>query len=308
MAAELVSGSIFNSYIPENATAVVFEYNNSTVTSGTQLSTRNSPVPIYGNLDGTTWRVSTSARMINANPDCSYMFSATEVGVLEFLPHLGIIDFGDGFNTRNVTNMENMFACCEGLINIDLSVFNTSNVTDMDGLFVRCTALSTLDLSGFNTSSVRSMADMFAFCWSLENINLSGFNTSNVTNMTGMFMECWSLTSIDVSSFNTSNVTDMDAIFSGCSGLTSLNLSNFNTSNVGNMDGLFMGCSSLTSLNLSNFDMRNVDEKSNMCWGLSTTSGRCTITCTEATQTALENGADLPTSGVEFTWVRPSSK
>lgn len=66
--AELVRGSTFNAAIPAEATSVVFEYNSS-VTSGTLLSTTNSPVPIYGNLDGTVWRVSTSDSKMNANPN-----------------------------------------------------------------------------------------------------------------------------------------------------------------------------------------------------------------------------------------------
>lgn len=415
VAAELVDGETFNAAIPDNATAVLFEYNNSTVTSGTRLSTRNSPVPIYGNLDsdGTTWRVSTAARMMNANPNCYNMFSGRwHSDVQTYLPYLETIEFGDGFNTLytecmcgmfsncsslvnldvsnfNVTGVSDMgwmFNRCESLTSLDVSNFNTSNVTDMHGMFNGCINLTSLDVSNFNTSSVTDMHSMFSDCRSLTSLNLSNFNTLNViyinhlfsgcsgltnldlssfntsgvTDMTGMFEGCSGLTSLNLSHFNTANVTDMGAMFNGCSGLTSLNissfnttdvgsmhvmfsdcsgltsleisnfnttnvydmigmfsgcdhltslnLSNFNTSNVDNMDGLFMGCSNLTSLNLSNFDMSDVAEKSSMCYGLSTTSGRCTITCTEATQTALENGADLPTSGVEFTWVRPSSK
>ena len=73
--AKLISGPDFNAAIPrdDKTKSVVFEYN-SPVTSGTLLSTPDSPVPIYGNLDGTTWRVSTRASQIHANPNCSSMF------------------------------------------------------------------------------------------------------------------------------------------------------------------------------------------------------------------------------------------
>jgi len=54
--------------------------------------------------------------------------------------------------------------------------------------------------------------------------------------------------------------------------------------------------------------MSHVMDKSYMCYGLSTTSGHCTITCPAAVQMELENGTNLPTSGVTFTWVRPTSK
>lgn len=371
LAAELVDGPTFNAAIPHTATnyarAVVFEYNSS-VTSGTLLSTSNSPVPIYGNLDidGRTWRVSTSASMINANPYCQEMFN--------HIYYLNTIDFGDGFNTLNVTNMKSMFQeCrrltslnlsyfntanvsdmsymfyeCSGLTSLDLSNFNTENVTDMSGMFGGCSSLTSLDLSNFNTANVEFMGDMFILCSGLTSINLSNFNTANVTNMFQMFAECSSLTSLDLSNFNTVNVTDMTGMFAGCFGLTSLDvssfntenvtsmshmfatgthdiaksgedyssesnlqtldLSNFNTSNVTDMCNMFEGCNSLISLDLSHFDMSLVTYKTYMCYGLSTTSGHCTITCPLAVQTELENGTELPTSGVTFTWVRPTSK
>ena len=96
-ATELVDGKTFKAAIPKNAKAVVFEYHSS-VSSGTLLSTPDSPVPIYGNLDGTTWKVTTGASVINANPDCCGMFSATyhrESHSSEYIePELYEIDFG----------------------------------------------------------------------------------------------------------------------------------------------------------------------------------------------------------------------
>ena len=204
--AELVDGPTFNASIPDNATAVVFEYNSSVI-SGTLLSTDDSPYPIYGNLDGTVWRVSTSARTINANQDCHNMFAERwHEEIEDHLPHLGTIDFGNGFNTENVTDMSGMFVSCGHLTSLNVSNFNTENVTNMDFMFGGCLNLTSLDVSNFNTE--------------------------NVTNMGSMFRYCSKLTSLDVSNFNTENVTDMRWMFNDCSGLTSLNLSNFNMSNV----------------------------------------------------------------------------
>jgi surface protein len=123
-----------------------------------------------------------------------------------------------------------------------------------------------------------------------------------------MFAYCSSLTSLDLSNFNTENVTWMTSMFIHCSSLTSLDLTNYNTANVTRMDLMFYGCSSLTSLDLSHFDMSSVTNKSYMCYGLATTSGACTITCPLAVETQLQSGTNLPTSGVTFTWVRPTSK
>ena len=420
LAAELVDGRTFNAAIPDNATAVVFEYNSS-VTSGTLLSTYNSPVPIFGNLDGTTWRVSTSASMIYANPDCSNMFfSRFNSSTDRYESSIEQIDFGEGFNTanvtdmggmffecnsltslnlsnfntENVTDMYNMFDGCSSLTSIDLSNFNTENVTDMHymffncsrltsldlynfntenvtdmkGLFYGCSGLTSLDISNFNTENVTDMSYMFSNCSRLTSLDLSSFNTENVTNMRVMFHGCSGLTSLDVSNFNTENVTNMSSLFGSCNSLTNLDLSNFNTSNVTNMFGMFESCYSLTSLDLSSFNTSNVtymglmfsdcsltsldlssfyttsvDDmqamflncrhltnlnlahfdmshltshwvdgqnpgKYIMCQNLSTFSGHCTITCPAAVQMELENGTNLPTSGVTFTWVRPTSK
>ena len=409
LAAELVDGPTFNNRIPRNATSVVFEYN-SAVSSGTLLSTNSSPVPIYGNLDGTTWRVSTSASMMNANPNSSWMFQTRWDYTSDSdtrLPALSVIDFGSGFNTKNVTDMSGMFEWCSltsldlsnfntgnvtnmsgmfaysSMTDLDISNFNTANVTDMSGMFVGC-GLTSLDLSNFNTENVTNMSGMFAYSsmtdldisnfntgnvtdmshmfagseltsldlsnfntenvtsmqwmfWSsscLTSLNLSSFNTENVTDMAGMFEVCASLTSLDISNFNTENVTNMggmfglcrgltslnlsnfntanvtymNGVFWGCSGLTSLDLSNFNTESVTNMHEMFEGCSGLTSLDLSNFNMSSVTDKSIMCDNLSSNSGHCTITCSAAVQAELEDGTGLPTSGVTFTWLRPTSK
>ena len=267
-AAELVDGPTFNAAIPQNATAVRFEYNNAAVTSGTILSSATSPYPIYGNMDGTTWVVSTPANRMNANANCNSMFSgAWNSSTQTYFPALTSIDFGENFNTANVTYMVAMFSDCSSLTSLNLSNFNTANVTNMGGMFSGCSSLTSLNLSNFNTSNVTNMSDMFWECSNLTGLNISNFNTSNVTNMHAMFINCSSLTSLNLSNFNTSNVTNMIAMFTGCSSLTSLNLSNFNTSNVTSMGSMFFGCSSLTSLNLSNFNTSNVTYMSGLFVG-----------------------------------------
>ena len=259
-------------HIPSYAAAVRFEYNSS-VSSGELLS--DGVIPIYGNLVGNTWVISTSASTINAPTDCSDLF------LNYYGSHrLSSIDFGSGFNTANVTNMSRMFISCDNLTSLDLSMFNTTNVTSMIEMFSGCSSLSSLNISSFNTSNVISMAGMFGGngygshgCSSLTSLDLSSFNTSRVTDMSNMFQGCSSLTSLDLSSFNTSNVTNMSGMFGsmydydyydGCSSLTSLDLSNFNTANVANMSNMFLGCSGLTSLNVSSFNTLNVRDMSNM--------------------------------------------
>lgn len=271
--AGLVAGWLFNDAIPPNATAIRFEYNNASVTTGIILSTASSPYPIYGNLDGTTWVVSTPANRMNANADCSCMFQGVyNSSTNAYQSALTSIDFGDNFNTSNVRSMNSMFLGCGSLTSLNLSNFNTSNVTSMISIFSRCSNLTNLNLSNFNTSNVTNMCWMFYGCSSLTSLNLSNFNTSNVTNMDGMFRNCSSLTTLNLSHFNTSNVTNMSSMFDGCSSLTTLNLSNFNTANVTGMHSMFYGCRNLTHLNLSNFNTTNVEGMSWMFAGCSNLS------------------------------------
>ena len=264
--AYLVDGLDFNAALPTTATAVRFEYNNTTVTSGTLLSISTSPIPIYGNLasDG-TWVVSTAASSIFANADCSWMFGNKS--------NLTTISFGSGFNTSSTTDMHRMFKDCIGLTSLELSHFNTSSVTDMDGMFYGCSRLTSLDVSNFNTSSVTDMGEMFLYC--------NG------------------LTSLDVSNFNTSSATEMGAMFSGCSSLTNLDLSNFNTSNAG-VTFMFDGCINLNSLNIYNFSIFGYPFM--MCNNLAIASGACTIICPSGIVFELMYNSNLPTS-VNFTWI-----
>ena len=60
------------------------------------------------------------------------------------------ITFGDGFDTSNVTDMNNMFKDCYSLASITFGDgFDTSNVTNMYSMFWNCCALTELDLTGF---------------------------------------------------------------------------------------------------------------------------------------------------------------
>ncbi|MCL2225333.1 MAG: BspA family leucine-rich repeat surface protein [Defluviitaleaceae bacterium] len=139
------------------------------------------------------------------------------------------------FNTRNVTNMNRMFAA--PVTHLDLSSFSTGNVTDMGDMFAGSN-VSTLNLSSFNTRNVINMSGMFRGI-GVARLDLSNFDTRNVTNMNSMFRYATDLISVDLSSFDTSRVTNMSNMFNGTESLTRLDLSNFDTRNVTNMDYMF---------------------------------------------------------------------
>ena len=120
-------------------------------------------------------------------------------------------------NTKEVTDMADMFYECRDLSSLDVSGFNTEKVTDMSGMFYECISLKLLDVAKFNTANVKSMSNMFYRCNNLDLLNVTNFNTANVTNMQGMFYSCSALTTIYASDkFVTGQVTDGSNMFSNC--------------------------------------------------------------------------------------------
>ena len=123
-------------------------------------------------------------------------------------------------NTKEVTDMVDMFCDCRDLSSLDVSGFNTGKVTDMSGMFYECISLKLLDVAKFNTANVKSMRYMFYSCHNLDLLNVTNFNTANVTNMQGMFSGCSALTTIYASdNFVTGKVTEGIDMFSNCTNL-----------------------------------------------------------------------------------------
>ena len=120
-------------------------------------------------------------------------------------------------NTKEVTDMVDMFCDCRDLSSLDVSGFNTGKVTDMSGMFYECISLKLLDVAKFNTANVKSMSNMFYNCQNLASLNVTNFNTANVTNMQGMFSGCPALTTIYASDkFVTTNVETGSNMFFNC--------------------------------------------------------------------------------------------
>lgn len=73
----------------------------------------------------------------------------------------------ENLNTRDVTNMWNMFYGCSKLETLDLSSFNTANVTNMFGMFHGCSSLKTIYVSDkFTTNDETFGGYMFDGCTS----------------------------------------------------------------------------------------------------------------------------------------------
>ena len=145
------------------------------------------------------------------------------------------------FDTSKVTNMYGMFDQMGDVSEIKFgSYFNTKNVVNMERMFAVNLSIKSLDLSSFNTANVTTMKDMFNLMTSLTQINFgANFDTSSVTDMTGMFYQSTSLVNLDLSHFNTRKVKSMNSMFSQMSGLTILDISNFETPSLEDAGSMF---------------------------------------------------------------------
>ena len=149
----------------------------------------------------------------NARPTSCYMW-------FYLCGNLNQVEGIKNLNTKEVTDMADMFYECRDLSSLDVSGFNTEKVTDMSEMFYECISLKLLDVAKFNIANVKSMSNMFNNCQNLASLNVTNFNTANVTNMQGMFYSCSALTTIYASDkFVTDQVTDGSNMFSNCTNL-----------------------------------------------------------------------------------------
>ena len=179
---------------------------------------------------------------INNITNLSRMFSSEYEDEIQLLSLTDI----SKWNTKNVTNMSDMFNGCSSLLSLpDISKLNIQNVTNMSYLFYRCSSIKSLpDISKWNTQNVTNIKGMFSGCLSLSSLpDISKWNTQNIIDMSYMFFECSSLSSLpDISKWKTQNIIDVSYMFYHCTSLLSLaDISKWNTKNVKNIRGMFEG-------------------------------------------------------------------
>lgn len=89
-------------------------------------------------------------------------------GMFDWCLNLTNIKFGDNFNTGRVQQMNWMFYKCEKLTTLDLRGFDTKNVTDMSDMFGECTNLTAILVGdNWSTDQVTLSEGMFTNCSSL---------------------------------------------------------------------------------------------------------------------------------------------
>ena len=172
-------------------------------------SGKNLPEWVKKHIFGIT-KVVFDTSFANARPTSCYMW-------FNLCGNLNQVEGIKNLNTKEVTDMADMFCKCRDLSSLDVSGFNTEKVTDMSEMFYECISLKLLDVAKFNTANVKSMSNMFYNCQNLASLNVTNFNTANVTNMQGMFYSCPALTTIYASDkFVTTNVETGSNMFFNC--------------------------------------------------------------------------------------------
>lgn len=159
------------------------------------------------------------------------------------------------------TTCYGLFQYCFAIPSLNVSGYNTTNVTNMQNMFLSCKSATSITFGGsFTTASVTSMQGMFQYCQNLASLDLSTFNTANVTNMSNMFnlynstsanSNFTKLTSITFgNSFNTEKVTSMQGMFQVCDLLPSVDLSKFSAIKCSNLSYMFTSCNKMTSIDV----------------------------------------------------------
>lgn len=127
--------------------------------------------------------------------------------------NLTSVNFGN--NTYNkVTSVNGMFRNCTSLQSI---VFPTmeAGLTQTQDLFSGCTGLVTADLSKFKCSYSTNIRSMFSNCTALETIDLSNLELAGNYSVTAteMFYNCTSLTRLDMRKYNFTRITNLTNMF-----------------------------------------------------------------------------------------------
>ena len=116
-----------------------------------------------------------------------------------------------------------MFAQCESLETIDLSVLNVRYISDADNMFFGCKKIKNIV---WNNIKVRasSLYNMFYGCSSLETLYASFLDSEyeGVTNIGYMFNQCYALKTVDLSNLKTARITSMSSAFGSCSKLINI--------------------------------------------------------------------------------------
>ena len=166
------------------------------------------------NCDGKTWwrndvdSFFVYSRVIRIDPSMKEYPLKTTAYLFAYCSSVRYLSGLNNLNTDSVTDMTGMFYQCDALGKyLDFKGFNTRNVTKMDSMFAnmgvcipedemkdasngeRKKYRYTLDLRELDTRNVTSMEKMFYQLYWVDTLDISSFDTRKVTNMSNMFRD-----------------------------------------------------------------------------------------------------------------------
>ena len=129
-------------------------------------------------------------------------------GVFARLNKVEVIDIY-GWDTSNVTFMDDMFRKCAKLKNIiGIENLDVSKLEDASCMFYGCENLIELDLTNWNPISLENMSYMFYNCSNLKIIkNIENWQLPNIKDVSYMFYYCAKL-DVDLSNWDLTNIKD----------------------------------------------------------------------------------------------------
>ena len=131
--------------------------------------------------------------------DISYIFYTLNMEVVDI----------SGWNTSNVTTMENMFSFCDKLKNIiGIENLDVSKLEDATSMFYGCENLVESDLTNWNPVSLQNAQQMFFNCSNLKIIkNIENWQLPNIKCVRYMFSGCTKL-DVDLSNWDLTHIKD----------------------------------------------------------------------------------------------------
>lgn len=158
---------------------------------------------------------------------------------------------------NKITSINNMFANCSALTDIDMSECYSTKAANFANMFNNCNSLINLDISNLRDNTASTMTSMFNGCRAIKKIDLKHFTAEKLTAMGQMFQNCYAVEEIDISGLNTKLVTAVQQMFYNCYALQKINMKNFNPVRISSYSSMFDNvpttCEIITNQTMANW-------------------------------------------------------
>ena len=142
------------------------------------------------------------------------------------------IDLTD-IDVSELDDLSDIFTRLNEVEVIDISGWDTSNVTSMDDMFRKCAKLKNIiGIENLDVSNVEYANNMFYFCKNLVELYLTNWNPISLEYASCMFYRCSNLKMIkNIENWQLPNIKDVFRMFSWCTKLD-VDLSNWDLTNI----------------------------------------------------------------------------